>query len=79
MDWIGRIQMLALHVAGIGLCIFLWWAAGWWLLGPWLALGIVSLVVYINTWTDKPAIWWWPYLIMCWPIIWSGGLVHPLR
>lgn len=77
--------MIALHVVGVAWCIFLYWIAhdwawlgGWWLLGPWLGLGIASLVIYIQTWTDTPAIWWWPYLIMDWPLIWTGGLVHPL-
>lgn len=77
--------MLSFHVGGVAWCALLYWLAsdwpllgGWWLLGPWLALGVLSLIIYIETWTDTPALWWWPYLIMCWPIIWTGGIVHPL-
>lgn len=71
--------MLVLHAIGITVCAVLWWLGGWWALGPWLGLGVFSLVIYIRTWTDTPAIWWWPYLVACWPIMWLGGIVHPLN
>jgi hypothetical protein len=86
MDSRGRLVMFGLHLAGFAWCGFLYWLAadwswlgGWWLLGPWIVLGVISLVIYIGTWTDAPAIWWWPYLIACWPIMWTGGIVHPLN
>lgn len=85
MDWQGKLIMWAFHIGGFAWCAFLYWLAsdwqvlgGWWLLGPWLGMGVFSLYVYVSEWTDTPAIWWWPYLVMCWPIIWSGGIVHPL-
>jgi hypothetical protein len=45
----------------------------------WIAMGIFSLVVYLRTWTDKPPLWFWPIIVLLWPLVWTGGIIHPLH
>jgi hypothetical protein len=45
----------------------------------WLAFGVVSLVLYLSHWRDKPPIWYWPVIILLWPMVFSGGIIHPMR
>ena len=43
-----------------------------WGVSLWLALGVASLVVYIKTWTDTPPHWFWPVIVVAWPLVWGG-------
>lgn len=50
-----------------------------WLGAAWFTMGVYSLYVYLRTWTDKPPLWFWPIIIVFWPAVWTGGIIHPLR
>lgn len=45
----------------------------------WLTIGALSLIIYLRTWVDTPPLWFWPVIILAWPMVWTGGIIHPLR
>lgn len=57
----------------------LWFGMAWFGMA-WIVMGLITLVGYWRTWTDKPPLWFCPVIVLLWPAAWwSDGIIHPLR
>lgn len=60
-------------------CAAIFWSNWLWLIVGWLIIGMAALRMYLNTWVDTPPIWFWPIIVVFWPAVFTGGIIHPLR